>query len=89
MESNPTIAIINFGEPSEDLHPVVKAIFSKEKPENVDGLNWKLISKYFEADLQFKVFEGVNKDIGALLGVEAFIYYFKSKATLKSIKAYV
>jgi hypothetical protein len=81
MESNPTIAIINFAEPCPETHPVAKAIFQKEKPENVDGLQWKLISKYFEADLQFQVFEGVNKDIEAFNQnkVEAFIFYFKDK----------
>ena len=87
MELNPTIAIINFAEKSEDTHPVVRAIFQKEKPENIDGLTWKLISKYFEADLQFCVFDGTTCDLDQLTPhkVEAFIYYFKSPSVLTSI----
>ena len=41
------------------MHPIVKAIFDGEKDQNKDvpNLKWKLISKYFEADLQFGVVE--------------------------------
>jgi hypothetical protein len=65
MESNlsPTIAIINFSEKCDGDHPVVRAIFQKERPENIEGLKWKLISKYFEADLQFLVFDGTTCDL--------------------------
>ena len=91
MDSNPTIAIVNFAEKQEQMHPIVRAIFQKEKAENIDGNTWKLISKYFEADLQFQVFDGLSKNLEIFNDhkIEAFIFYFNSPSTLSHIKSFV
>ena len=52
----PSVVIVNVG--SED-HALVDAIFAREKPENVvvndpksNSCVWRLVTKYFRADLR-------------------------------------